>query len=49
MGMTLGVAHYFYAVRTVIWCAGVVNERVYKLGRDVAVVEGEPGEAMDIS
>ncbi len=33
------------------WCSGaaVVREKVYKLGVDVVVVEGEPEEAMDTS
>lgn len=29
--------------------AGVVRERVYKLGVHVTVAEGEPAEAMDTS
>lgn len=34
---------------SLLLCAGVVREKVYKLGADVAVVEGEPEEAMDTS
>ena len=32
-----------------VGCAGVVKERVYKLGVHVTVAEGEPADAMDTS
>ena len=35
---------------TMWWCgAAVVKEAVYKLRQEVAVIPGEPGDAMDTS